>query len=381
MHGSQRPSPCNFDGIPGPTHNYAGLARGNLAAERNADLVVQSAARRRCRASRRCARSRRAASRRRCCRRTSGRPSRALRALGFAGSDARGRRARRARRAAAARRLLVGGGDVGGQRRDGQRVAATRRTAACISRPPTSSTHFHRALEAPVTTRDPARAVRRRHALRRARSAARRAADSATKAPRTTRASTARTVAASSSSSTAARVRAAAPRPRAFPRGRRARRREAIARRHGLDPARARVRAAASRRHRCRRVPQRRDRGGRARRCWSATSARSSTAIACTTRCARASAPRFEAIVVRDDEVPLAEAVATYFFNSQLLARPDGRYTLVAPAECRRASARARAARPLPRGRRADRRGAGVRPAPEHAQRRRARRACGCACR
>src|SRR4029079_12116773 len=26
----------NFDGIPGPTHNYAGLAHGNLAAERNA---------------------------------------------------------------------------------------------------------------------------------------------------------------------------------------------------------------------------------------------------------------------------------------------------------------------------------------------------------
>jgi succinylarginine dihydrolase len=40
-----------------------------------------------------------------------------------------------------------------------------------------------------------------------------------------------------------------------------------------------------------------------------------------------------EAIVVRDDELPLADAVATYFFNSQLLARPDGRYTLVAPAE------------------------------------------------
>ena len=29
----------NFDGIPGPTHNYAGLAPGNLAAERNANLV------------------------------------------------------------------------------------------------------------------------------------------------------------------------------------------------------------------------------------------------------------------------------------------------------------------------------------------------------
>ncbi len=30
----------NFDGIPGPTHNYAGLARGNLAAERNAQQAA-----------------------------------------------------------------------------------------------------------------------------------------------------------------------------------------------------------------------------------------------------------------------------------------------------------------------------------------------------
>ena len=29
----------NFDAIPGPTHNYSGLAFGNLAAERNAELV------------------------------------------------------------------------------------------------------------------------------------------------------------------------------------------------------------------------------------------------------------------------------------------------------------------------------------------------------
>src|SRR3954465_12340147 len=29
----------NFDGIPGPTHNYAGLAPGNLAAERNKSMV------------------------------------------------------------------------------------------------------------------------------------------------------------------------------------------------------------------------------------------------------------------------------------------------------------------------------------------------------
>ena len=27
-------APTNFDGLPGPTHNYSGLAHGNLAAER-----------------------------------------------------------------------------------------------------------------------------------------------------------------------------------------------------------------------------------------------------------------------------------------------------------------------------------------------------------
>ncbi|HEX8740577.1 MAG TPA: N-succinylarginine dihydrolase, partial [Casimicrobiaceae bacterium] len=30
----------NFDGIPGPTHSYSGLAQGNLAAERNARQVA-----------------------------------------------------------------------------------------------------------------------------------------------------------------------------------------------------------------------------------------------------------------------------------------------------------------------------------------------------
>src|SRR5450432_3419042 len=31
---------CNFDGIPGPTHNYSGLATGNVASEHNAGLVA-----------------------------------------------------------------------------------------------------------------------------------------------------------------------------------------------------------------------------------------------------------------------------------------------------------------------------------------------------
>ncbi len=43
----------------------------------------------------------------------------------------------------------------------------------------------------------------------------------------------------------------------------------------------------------------------------------------------------FTAIVVVEREVSLERAVATYLFNSQLLARPDGSMVLVAPAECR----------------------------------------------
>jgi succinylarginine dihydrolase len=43
----------------------------------------------------------------------------------------------------------------------------------------------------------------------------------------------------------------------------------------------------------------------------------------------------FEAIVVREADVTVDEAVSTYLFNSQLLARSEGGLLLVAPAECR----------------------------------------------
>ena len=39
-------------------------------------------------------------------------------------------------------------------------------------------------------------------------------------------------------------------------------------------------------------------------------------------------------IIIRDDDLPIAEAVSSYLFNSQLITRPDGRMTIVAPAEC-----------------------------------------------
>ena len=39
-------------------------------------------------------------------------------------------------------------------------------------------------------------------------------------------------------------------------------------------------------------------------------------------------------IVIRDAELPISEAVSSYLFNSQVITRPDGGMTIVAPAEC-----------------------------------------------
>jgi succinylarginine dihydrolase len=99
----------NFDGIPGPTHNYSGLAQGNLASERNRSQVahpreaaLQGLAKMRALAARGIPQA---------VLPPHERPAmHALRELGFRGNDA-------------AVRALVGGGDVGRQRRDGQRVA------------------------------------------------------------------------------------------------------------------------------------------------------------------------------------------------------------------------------------------------------------------
>lgn len=42
-----------------------------------------------------------------------------------------------------------------------------------------------------------------------------------------------------------------------------------------------------------------------------------------------------QAVRVAGSQVPVADAVASYLFNSQLLSRPDGRMALVVPHECR----------------------------------------------
>ncbi|QNN65475.1 N-succinylarginine dihydrolase [Sphingomonas rhizophila] len=44
--------------------------------------------------------------------------------------------------------------------------------------------------------------------------------------------------------------------------------------------------------------------------------------------------PGFELVEVADAEVPLADAIKSYLFNAQLVTPPDGAMTLVAPTEC-----------------------------------------------
>jgi succinylarginine dihydrolase len=48
-----------------------------------------------------------------------------------------------------------------------------------------------------------------------------------------------------------------------------------------------------------------------------------------------AKVPGFELVEVPDSEVPLADAIKSYLFNAQLVTPPDGAMTLVAPTECR----------------------------------------------
>ena len=97
----------NFDGIVGPSHNYAGLSLGNLASTRKR-RPVRSPAPRRCRASTRCARTSRSAWRRAFSAAPAPEPGVARRAW----NDDRGGRA------GARRQRHVGLGDVGGQCRD-----------------------------------------------------------------------------------------------------------------------------------------------------------------------------------------------------------------------------------------------------------------------
>ena len=322
----------NFDGLPGPTHNYSGLARGNLAAERHAQQVanpreaaLQGLAKMRALAARGY---------------TQGvlppheRPSvPALRALGFGGSDhdvivAAGRDAPEllAACSSAAAMWVANAATVsaGADCSDG-RVHFT---------PANLVTHFHRALEAPVTTRV-LRAIfadETRFCVHDPLPSVPQLGDEG--AANHTRFAADLIAPGVELFVYGRRGFASGPAPTRFPARQTREAGEAVARHHGLDAART---IYAQQR------PDVIDAGvfhndviavgeGTFLFCHERAFVDQDAVLAALQA---AVGPAFRAVVVRDDELPVADAVSTYLFNSQLLPREDGRFLLVAPAECR----------------------------------------------
>lgn len=324
----------NFDGLPGPTHSYAGLARGNLAAQRNA----QSASAPRSAALQGLAKMRALAARghAQAVLPPHERPAvAALRALGFAGDDATVIR----RAARDAPQLLAAVSSA---------AAMWVANAATVS--PSADTadgrvhftpanliaNFHRALEPPTTTRvlravfaDPAR-----FAVHDPLPAASQFADEGA-------ANHLRFAAGDGTPGVEVFVHGrvagdpGAVAPARFPARQTREAGEAIARRHGLAPERT----VHAQQH-----PGAIDRGvfhndviavgsGDFLFCHESAFV-DQPAVLATLR--RLLGPAFRALVVAAAEVTLDDAVATYLFNSQLLALGNGRFLLAAPVECLR---------------------------------------------
>jgi len=321
----------NFDGIPGPTHNYAGLARGNLAASRNARLVANP----RAAALQGLAKMRALQAR--------GFPQAVLppherpdvdtlRALGFAGSDA----AVLAQAAKSAPALLAACSSA---------AAMWAANAATVSPSADTAdgrvhftaanlvTHFHRSLEAPATTRI-LRAVfgdAARFAVHDPLPAVPQFADEGaanhTRLVPDTGAVGVEFFVFGRYGSGNGLVPANFPARQTFDAS------AAIARRHRLDPART----VFAQQH-----PAAIDAGVFHN---DVIAVGHGTLLFCHERAfldqhavladlAARVGPTFRPIVVRDVELSVADAVATYLFNSQLLTNRDGQVTLVAPAEC-----------------------------------------------
>jgi succinylarginine dihydrolase len=325
-------SAVNFDGIPGPTHNYSGLAHGNLAAERNAqqlanprEAALQGLAKMRALAAR-------------------GYPQgvlppqerpnvHALRALGFAGSD----HEVIARAGHDAPDILAACCSAASMW--AANAATVSASADCADArvhftPANLVTHFHRSLEATTTTRV-LRAIfadAERFVVHDPLPAAPQFGDEG------------------AANHTRFAYDVGAPGVEWFVYGRHAfgggvaparyparqtrEASEAIARRHGLDPAAVVF------------AQQRADAIDAGVFHNDVIAVGEGTFLFCHERAfvdqaavldalENAVGPRFSSVVVREDELPLADAVRTYLFNSQLLERPDGGFLLVAPAECR----------------------------------------------
>lgn len=325
----------NFDGLPGPTHNYSGLATGNLASERNRNLVADP----RQAALQGLAKMKALAD--------AGYPQAvlppherpavgALRALGFGGSpdnDA----AVVARAAREAPQLLAACSSA---------AAMWVANAATVSpscdtadgrvhvTPANLVSHFHRALETPTTTRvlraifsDPGKFV-----VHEALPAAAQFGDEgAANHMRFAAGAAAHGLELFVYGRVALDTGAAVAKHYPARQAREAS--EAIARRHGLDPSRTLF---------AQQNPAAIDAGA----FHNDVVAVANGPVLFCHECAFASrdalfaslqsslGPAFTPIVVCETEVSLERAVATYLFNSQLITRADGSMLLVAPAEC-----------------------------------------------
>jgi succinylarginine dihydrolase len=322
----------NFDGLPGPTHNYSGLAHGNLAAERNAQQVsnpreaaLQGLAKMRSLAARGYAQA---------VLPPHERPHvPTLRALGFDGSD----HDVIVRAAHDAPELLAACSSAAAMW--AANAATVSAAADCADgrvhvTPANLVTHAHRALEAPTTSRV-LRAIfadDRRFCVHDPLPAAPQFADEG--AANHTRFADDAAAAGVEFFVYGRRAFGGGTAPARFPARQTREASEAVARRHGLDPART---VFAQQR------PDAIDAGVFHN---DVIAVGEGTFLFCHERAfvdqpavldalQAAVGPQFASIVIRDDELPVAAAIGTYLFNSQLLPIDGGGFLLVAPAECR----------------------------------------------
>ena len=322
----------NFDGIPGPTHNYSGLAEGNLAAQAHKSRVshprqaaLQGLAKMKALADRGFAQA---------VLPPQERPDMAaLRALGFAGDDAAVLRSV----AKSAPQILAACSSA---------AAMWVANAATVSPSPDTGdgrvhltpanlvSHFHRSLEAPTTTRV-LRAIfadANRFVVHDPLPPAAQMSDEGA-ANHTRFAADASGPGVEFFVYGRSTFDAGAAAPRRFPARQTREASEAIARRHGLAPERALF---------VQQNPAAIDAGvfhndviavgtGTVLFCHERAFADQAGAL----RALEERIDGFTAIVVREREVDVERAVATYLFNSQLIERPEGGMLLVAPAECR----------------------------------------------
>jgi len=323
----------NFDGLPGPTHNYSGLAQGNLAAERNAlqvanprEAALQGLAKMRALAARGFAQG---------VLPPHERPSvDALRAIGFAGSSdhdviiAAGRDAPDLLAACSSAASMWAAN-----------AATVSAAADCVDgrlhfTPANLVTHFHRALEAPTTTRV-LRAIFADKAHFRVHAplpAAPQFGDEG--AANHTRFAASTTQAGVELFVYGRRGFGGGTSPARYPARQTREASAAVARRHGLAPERV-VYAQQN--------PHAIDAGvfhndviavghGDVLFCHELAYVEQHAVL---TELAQRVGSTFTPVVVSNADVNLADAVTTYLFNSQLLPRSDGGLVLVAPAECR----------------------------------------------